>query len=314
MTYHSADFQSEEGRSFPYVHLSQQESDSSEEGKIRVWLQGGVHGNEPAGDQSVLAFLGQMDADQKWAAGLLDKLEIFALPRYNPDGVFYFQRYLATNYDPNRDHIKLARQQTKEIKKMLADFSPHIAIDMHEFGGTARYGAEGQYAIAADALFSAAKNLNIDPEIRKLSEELFAKRMGKDQEAAGLRWDPYFTSEIGGTDDLVFDEAGTDGKIGRNAMGLTQSITFLCETRGIGLADQHFERRTASAYHMIVSIMETAAENAEKVYSTIEDGIKRFKESTEDIIVTDYSEMTKKEYQIVKEDGSVIKLPVKFAS
>lgn len=66
-----------------------------------------------------------------------------------------FQRTLATNYDPNRDHTKLARQQTRDIKKWFNSFSPHIAIDMHEYGGATRYA--GEYSNAADGMFSAAK-------------------------------------------------------------------------------------------------------------------------------------------------------------
>jgi hypothetical protein len=73
-----------------------------------------------------------MDNDPAWAASFLEKMEIIVLPRYNPDGNAYFQRTLATNFDPNRDHTKLARQQTRDIKEWFSIFSPHIAIDMHE--------------------------------------------------------------------------------------------------------------------------------------------------------------------------------------
>ncbi|MBE3045177.1 hypothetical protein IMZ48_22025 [Candidatus Bathyarchaeota archaeon] len=53
-------------------------------------------------------------------------MEILALPRYNADGVAYFQRFLATGYDPNRDHAALRRQQTRDIKTLLSRFNPHI--------------------------------------------------------------------------------------------------------------------------------------------------------------------------------------------
>ncbi|KAL1957522.1 hypothetical protein VTO42DRAFT_5748 [Malbranchea cinnamomea] len=322
MTYRVADFQSEEGRSFPYVYLSNTAdgfnatSGASNDKKLRVWLQGGVHGNEPAGDQSLLAFLGKMDAEPEWAASLLEKMDLLVLPRYNPDGVFYFQRYLATNFDPNRDHMKLARRQTRDIKRLFSDFAPHVAADMHEFTGTTRRGANKDLTIAADALFSAAKNLNIDPEIRRLSEELFAKRMGEDQVAAGFRWSPYVTHGTGKTpDEVVLDEAGSDAKIGRNAMGLTQSITILCETRGIGLADQHFERRTASALQMVLSIVQTAADNAETVYETIESGRERFIESNDDIVVTDYPELRDIEFPLINTtNGDILQYPIKFTS
>lgn len=128
MSYSSADFQSEEGRAIPYVFLSL--PNSSDEKKLRIYLQGAIHGNEPAADQSILAFLGKMDADPEWAESILEKMDIKILPRYNVDGVSYFQRQLACNLDPNRDHIKLMREQTRSIKRVVSEWNPHIAIDM----------------------------------------------------------------------------------------------------------------------------------------------------------------------------------------
>lgn len=45
-----ADFLSEEGNPFPYIHLSKSNNTSgtdSNTGKIRVWIQGSVHGKKP---------------------------------------------------------------------------------------------------------------------------------------------------------------------------------------------------------------------------------------------------------------------------
>lgn len=159
MKYQTADFDSEESRAFPYVVLSTDSANSSinslGNGKLKVWLQGGVHGNEPAGDEALLALLGKMDANHEWATSILATQDIVVLPRYNPDGISYFQRTLATNYDPNRDHIKLARQQTRDIKELFSGFGPHIAVDMHEYGASSRYATN--YSNAADGMYSAAK-------------------------------------------------------------------------------------------------------------------------------------------------------------
>lgn len=159
MTYQNSEFESEEGRAFPYVVLSSSSANASVnslgDGKLKVWLQGGVHGNEPAGDEALLALLWKMDADQEWTESILATQDIVVLPRYNPDGISYFQRTLATNYDPNRDHIKLARQQTRDIKTFFSEFGPHIAVDMHEYGAAGRYATN--YSNAADGMFSAAK-------------------------------------------------------------------------------------------------------------------------------------------------------------
>ena len=318
MSYSTADFQSEEGRSFPYVYLSEANTRSvaslNASNKVRVYLQAAVHGNEPAGDQSLLALLGKMDANQTWTASLLEQLDIMILPRYNPDGVYYFQRTLATNYDPNRDHIKLARQQTRDIKALFNKFSPHVAVDMHEYGASSVYG--GSYKHASDGLFSAAKNLNIQPDIRSLSEDLFATNMGSAMEAAGLRWEPYVTGSTNSTpgSSIAFAEAGSDGKIGRNAMGLTQSVTFLCEMRGIGIADQEFARRTYAGLTMAESIIQTAADNAQAVYDTIEGGIQDFVGGSSEVVITDSSDVITRPYSFVDvNNGSVVQVPVEFS-
>lgn len=317
MTYNNTGFESEEGRSFPYVYLSPpgQNGESNATGRLRVWIQAAVHGNEPASDQAILALLGEMDSNQTWAESLLDSMDIMVLPRYNPDGVAYFQRTLATNYDPNRDHIKLARQQTRDIKHFINSFAPHVVVDMHEYGASTRYG--GSFVHAADALFSAAKNLNIDQSIRNMSEDLFAANMGEDLAAQGFRWEPYVTGSSNSTpgSQILFAEAGSDAKIGRNAMGLTQSITFLCETRGIGLADQQFQRRTAAGLAMVQSILQTAADNAEEVYQTVEDGAANFIDGQEEIVVTDYSEVSNRTYLMINvENGTVVEQPIQFSS
>ncbi|CEL05054.1 Putative Carboxypeptidase 2 [Aspergillus calidoustus] len=320
MTYGTADFTSEEHRSFPYVHLATTGRRSPHRrgasSKVRVWIQGAVHGNEPAGDEATQALLGKFDDDSEWAASVLDKLELVILPRYNPDGVVYFQRTLATNFDPNRDHIKLARQQTRDIKQLMNSFRPHVIVDMHEYSAYPTFGG-GKYVHGSDGLFSAAKNLNIHERIRKLSEELFAKNIATDMEAAGLRAEPYVTGSSVSNSSIVADfaEAGTDGKIGRNAMGLTQAVVFLLEMRGIGIADQEFQRRTAAGLTMLGSIVQTAADNANKVLKTVEDGIEAFIESTDDIVVTDYSEIEIRPFTMIdRENGSVVHPSVRFAS
>jgi hypothetical protein len=323
MTFGLANFTSEELRPFPYVHLSARRCTGRRHGngtktdKIRIWIQGAAHGNEPAGDEATMALLGKFDAEPEWAESVLDKVELIILPRYNPDGVYYFQRRLSTNYDPNRDHIKVGQQQTRDIKKMFSRYAPHVVVDMHEYTATRVWGDQDQFYHASDGMFSAAKNLNINERIRTLSEELFAKNVGDDMEAAGLRWEPYTTGTrtFGSNYVAEFAEAGTDGRIGRNAMGLTQSVTFLVEMRGIQLADQQFQRRIAAGLTMLSSIVQTAVDNAEEVLTTIEGGINDFVTSNDDVVITDYRETAIRPYYMVdSRNGSVVRPPVRFTS
>lgn len=112
-----------------------------------------------------------------------------------------------------------------------------------------------------------------------------------------------------------FNEAGTDAKIGRNAMGLTQSITFLFETRGIGIAEQSFKRRTLGGLSMILGVLNAARDNAQNVLQTVEKAISDFESSKEDIVVTDYTTYSNRTWTMVdRSTGAVVQIPVEFAS
>ena len=284
MSYLAADFRSEEGRAMNYLFLSSPSSTNTT--KLKVYIQGGIHGDEPAGDQSVMALLGKMDANQSWTASLLEHMDIKILPRYNPDGVAYFQRQLASNLDGNREHLKLDRQQSRDIKRVFMDYSPHISVDMHEFTAPAIYG--GNYQHGADALISGGLNPNIHPDIRSQLLDVFIPAMGARLEQHGLRWEPYVTGNTNSTPSRIeFEGAVTEARTGRNGYGLTQTISFLCEMRGISIADQHFQRRVATALLKLEAILETARDNHDDVLSTVENARKDFINGNNDIVVTD---------------------------
>lgn len=108
-------------------------------------------------------------------------------------------------------------------------------------------------------------------------------------------------------------EAGSDAKIGRNAMGLTQTVTFLFETRGIANASQEFKRRTYAGLTMVSSILQTAADNFDQVYATLEGGIQDFIDSKDDIVITDYTTLEDRTWTMVNRNiGDVVQLPVEF--
>ncbi|KAL8397083.1 hypothetical protein RB594_003974 [Gaeumannomyces avenae] len=328
LTYQAADFQSEEGRAIPYVYLSSPGSSSTRNdtaaaaaaaagSKLRVYIQGGIHGNEPASDQSVLALLGKMDANQTWAASILDRMDIKILPRYNVDGVAYFQRQLSSNLDPNRDHIKLMKDQTRRIRQVISDFSPHIAIDMHEYTAPTIYG--GHYQHGSDALISGGINLNIHGAIRSLVLDTFIPAMGARLEAHGLRWEHYVTGASNSTpgSEIVFTQAVTEPRTNRNAAGLTQAVSFLLETRGIRLADQHFQRRVATHLLKVEAVLELARDRAGEVYGQIERARADFIASDDPIVVTDsYTPAAgRRNFTMVdRRSGAVVQAPVRWVA
>ncbi|RSL63239.1 hypothetical protein CEP54_005343 [Fusarium duplospermum] len=317
MTYTNPSFKSEDGRSIPYVFLStatQPQTNASVSEKLRVYLQGGVHGNEPGGDQLLLALLGKFDANSTWAESILEKMDIMILPRYNPDGVAYFQRFLATGFDPNRDHIKQASSQTRQVKKLISEFNPHIGVDSHEYSANRAYGTKEQWAQAVDGQISAMKNLNIHKDIRELAEETFVPNVAAAMEAHDLRWSPYITGVLK-EEPLVFTELNTEARAGDVSLALSQALVFLTETRGIMLGGQHFQRRVAAGLIMVESLIQTAADNAGEVYKVVEGARKKYAESNDDIVITDAPQPTNRTWQFIElKSGKLVELPVQFLS
>jgi hypothetical protein len=121
VNYQIADFKSEQGRPIFTAFLSDPNSKPTNSTKLRVWLQAAIHGNEPAADQGAMALLGKMDVNATWTASLLEKMDIFVMPRYNPDGVHYFQRY---------GHIKIisAQRLTWTIANLPRTSIPTVSI------------------------------------------------------------------------------------------------------------------------------------------------------------------------------------------
>jgi hypothetical protein len=257
--------------------------------------------------------LGKFDSNSTWTASILEKMDIMVLPRYNPDGVAYFQRVLATGYDPNRDHIRFNSQQTRDVKALITEFHPHIAVDAHEFGATRPFGDNQQWHQAVDGQFDAMKNLNIHKDIREYSESVFSPRIAGAMEKRKLRWSPYIVGSA--AEPLVFTQLDTQARAGDVSLALTQAMVFLTETRGIMLGGQHFQRRVASGLTMIEAIVQTAADKAEEVYEVIEGARRKVVESDEDIVISDSYQPKNRTWDMIEvETGKLVKVPIKFLS
>ncbi|KAL2209971.1 carboxypeptidase [Sarocladium strictum] len=285
MSYQSPDFLSEEGRQFPSVFLTSTKTPdpSKNSTKLRVLIQGHIHGNEPAGEEAILAFLGKMDDNSTWAESVLENLDIMILPRVNPDGVAYFQRFMATGYDPNRDFSVMARQQTRDLIALYSKFEPHIFLDCHEYTANRRFGEEGNLVNPADTEVSPVSGLNVHEDIFDLNWNLFTQNMYAALERNDLRTSTYFTAAANSTQ---LTEASPHAQYALTHNSLRQAIAILTESRGIGLGNQHFQRRVAANFICIEELINTAVDNAERIYNTIEDARKEWIDSDEDIAIT----------------------------
>ena len=119
-------------------------------GKLRVYIQGNIHGGEVEGKESAQLLLRDLAAGRHddWLRSMVfliapiynaDGNERFALnnrgPQYGPIGG-QGQRPNAQGLDLNRDHMKLDSPEARAVAKLMTDYNPHVSLDLHTTNGT----------------------------------------------------------------------------------------------------------------------------------------------------------------------------------
>ncbi|PQD97096.1 peptidase [Pradoshia eiseniae] len=264
-----------EGKEIPMIIFSKNPDNiKKDKKKPLIWVQGQIHGNEPAAGESNLV-LAQMIAEGK-LGNVLDKANIIIVPRINPDGSYYFKRFIATDMDANRDYMKVEYPEVRTVYKAINEYQPDVVLDTHEYTVNSslltKYGEEGSIA-SYDVLISSAKNLNIPEDLRKTSDKLLLPDVQKALKKEKLSFHDYYTlSSSNGK--LVAEEGSTETRIGRNALGLKNTFTYLIETRGINIGRADFERRVFAQVTAQTNFIKSAIKNADKVKRTVEEARK----------------------------------------
>ncbi|GAB3797959.1 M28 family peptidase [Virgibacillus kimchii] len=176
---------------------------------------GTQHGNEPAPREMTLQTLRNLAFTED--PELLDQMSettFLFIPTANPDGREADTRQNADNIDINRQHLSLDTLESQYIGAVLDYFNPDIAIDAHE-----RPRATGN----PDMEMLWPRNLNVDEDVRGLSQEMVEDYLFPDVEDAGFSTGLY--GSPGGA-------GGGEETILRNMLGLRNGIGLLTESAG----------------------------------------------------------------------------------
>jgi len=270
------------GRGIPVIYLS----DGSAAGKIRVWMQGLLHGNEPAGGEALLFLANEILTTEKGAV-LLDNMDIAILPVANADGYVEMNRRSAGGFDLNRDQTKFADPVSKIIKKAFIEWQPDVAFDFHEFQPTRKefsgIGSKGATAFY-DVLFLPSGHLNIPEGLRKASGEMFQKEAEEALEEHGYSHNFYFTADLS-EEEMILNKGAQSPHSSSTSFALSNAVSVLVETRGIGLGRTSFARRTHSSYIVASTFLESALNHREELQRIIAEAREMTIAARNDIVV-----------------------------
>jgi hypothetical protein len=119
-------------------------------GKLRIYIQGNIHAGEVEGKEAALWLLRSIAKGER--AAWLQHVVLLVNPIYNADGNERVnvrnrgsqfgpiggmgQRENAQSLDLNRDNTKLETAEARSLARLLTQYDPHIAIDLHTTDGT----------------------------------------------------------------------------------------------------------------------------------------------------------------------------------
>jgi hypothetical protein len=233
-----------------------------------VWLVGQQHGNEPAGGEAMLAVAAALAEGELKA--LLDRVTVVVVPRANPDGAAADTRVAANGLDPNRDHLLLTLAETRAIHARMRDLPPDLVLDHHEFevAGTwlRRFGG----LQGTDAMLLSATHPEVPAAVQAFAGGAVLPAIEAALRVRGLSTFVYATP-IGRTSERAVSVGGTAPGIARNLFGLTGALSFLVETRGIGIGMEGYQRRVATHYLAARAALELAAARGGEVRALVDE-------------------------------------------
>ena len=257
---------SQEDRAIPLLVVARGSGrgggDLLKNGKPTVLIIGQQHGNEPAGGEAALALASEL-AGGAWTR-ILDRVNVLIVPRGNPDGAHHFVRGLKNGADVNRDHLLESTPEGRALGRVFVDYQPDVVLDCHEFGVKLRWFEKFGALQGYDALIQYATVSNLPAAITEAAERLFRQPLLRALDAVSLRTSWYYTTAYDVNDRKV-SMGGVVPDTGRNIAGLRNAISFLIETRGVGIGRAHYKRRVYTHLVAMHSILESTAGEADQL-------------------------------------------------
>ena len=202
-------------------------------GKIRVYIQGNIHGGEVEGKESAQMLLRELaqGRHEDW----LKTMVFLIAPIYNADGNERVatnnrgrqhgpmggqgQRPNAQGLDLNRDHMKLDSPEGRAVVRLMNEYDPHVSMDLHTTNGT-RHAYFLTYAPplnqATDAAIIELLRGDWLPSVTRTIRDKY-------------NWDYYYYGNVGGGAERAWRSFDSRPRFNNNYIGLRNRIAVLSE-------------------------------------------------------------------------------------
>ena len=228
-------------------------ADSKASGKLTIHHQAHIHGNEQAAGEAALGLIRRLDG--AYGERMLDSMNIYVMPRQNPDGAEDNLRRIPTwgLKDPNTDFAQLETKEVQNIVRMMNLFKPHVVIDNHE----------GNVAVDNDPIYHGYMLTNARYSTR--NSEAF-QNLGQT-----MVLDAHNTLRERDFDVRYIDNIVNGKGIGTilGYAGNQGILAFLIESPGILHGCNNYERRVVGAMICITTYYDYLNENLEEVKAII---------------------------------------------
>lgn len=276
--------------------------------KVKVWMQGGLHGDEPASTEALLYLLHDLlyNAENSQMLSLLD---LAVVPMANIDGYLKQERNNAEDLDLNRDQTKLMAVESPLLKKAFSSFKPHVALDFHEYRPFRRdfekmgdFGVTGSY----DVMFLNTGNLNVPLALRNFNKEVFLKPTQAALSSHQLSYHDYVTT-IDYFGAIHFNQGSENPRSSVTNFSLQNTLATLIEVRGVGIGRTSIKRRVFTGYLIAKKYLEIATTERENIFQVLQTSA----QSKQEVVVNSVKKVYQDKLDFIDLDkNELIKLDV----